>query len=85
MASYKIVIKRSAEKEILSVPKPDRARVLDRIRKLGPEPRPTDCEKLKGKTVYRIRQGSWRIVYAISDADRIVTIVRIGHRKEVYR
>ena len=85
MASYNIFIKRSAEKEVLSVPKQDRLRIVAKIRKLAHDPRPQGCEKLREGVLYRIRQGDWRIVYAISDEDKLVTIIKVGHRREVYR
>ena len=85
MGSYKILIKRSAEKEFLAVPKGDRRRILTRIRKLSSDPRPSGCERIRGDTAYRIRQGDWRIVYTVSDVERVVTIFKIGHRREVYR
>jgi mRNA interferase RelE/StbE len=63
----------------------DRRRVAGRIQDLANEPRPTGCEKLSGKDRHRLRQGDYRIVYAIDDKKRAITVVRIGHRKEVHR
>ncbi|MFH0800505.1 MAG: type II toxin-antitoxin system RelE/ParE family toxin [Pseudomonadota bacterium] len=85
MASYSIIICRRAEKEIISAPKPDRQRIVARIRKLSANPRPHGSEKLKGNTSYWIRQGDWRIVYTVSDKDRVISIDKVGHRREVYR
>ncbi len=83
---YSIVIKRSAEKELKAVPLGDLKRVIDRIRGLAKQPRPLGCEKLSGELErYRIRQGDYRIVYSIDDAARVVEVVKIGHRREVYR
>lgn len=84
MASYKIAIKASAVKELEALPKKDCARVATRIRGLAREPRPPGGEKLSGDDKYRIRQGDYRIIYAVDDAGLTVTIVRIGHRSEVY-
>ncbi|BFU88869.1 MAG: hypothetical protein NTAFB01_00560 [Nitrospira sp.] len=86
MEPYSIVIKRSAEKELKAIPPGDLQRVVDRIRGLAQQPRPSGCEKLSGESErYRIRQGDYRIVYSIDDAARLVEVVKIGHRREVYR
>ena len=83
--SYSLVIKTSAERELRALPKEDRRRVVDRAQVLAHSPRPPGNEKLSGRERYRIRQGDYRIVYAIDDEARIVEIVKIGHRREVYR
>lgn len=85
MASYSIRIKRSAAKEIESLPARDRARVVDRIAGLAENPRPRGCEKLSGEEKYRLRQGDYRILYQILDRELVVTVVRVGHRRDVYR
>ena len=83
--SYSVVIKRSAERELRAVPKRDLGRVVTRIRRLADDPRPPGSEKLSGEDRYRIRQGDYRVVYAVDDEQRIVEVVRIGHRRDVYR
>ena len=83
--SYSLVIKTSAERELRALPKEDRRRVVGRARGLAHNPRPPGNEKLSGQERYRIRQGDYRIVYAIDDEARTVEIVKIGHRREVYR
>ena len=86
MAKYRILIKSSAVKEIEAIStKKDRQRLVDRISKLADNPRPPGCEKLSGQDKYRIRQGRYRIVYSIEDQDLIIYVVRVGHRKDVYR
>ena len=86
MAKYRILIKPSAVKEIEAIsPKKDRQRLVDRISKLADNPRPPRCEKLSGQDKYRIRLGRYRIVYSIEDQDLIIYVVKIGHRKDVYR
>ena len=87
MASYKILIKKSAAKELESVAgKKDRSRITQRILALAENPRPVGVEKLSGTSEkYRIRQGNFRILYEIQDDVLIVYIVQIGDRKEVYR
>ena len=86
MARFEVLIKRSAVKEIESIPrKKDRQRVVRRIQALAEDPRPPGCRKLSGRDRYRIRQGSLRVVYAIEDEQLIVYVVKVGHRKDVYR
>ena len=85
MVRYKIQIKPSAKKELFKLPKKELRKVVDKIRSLSLNPRPPGCEKLSGEEKYRIRQGNYRIVYSIGDKLLIVIVVKIGHRKEVYR
>jgi mRNA interferase RelE/StbE len=87
VASYKILIKRSAAKELEAIAgKKDRERITQRILALADNPRPVGVEKLSGTAEkYRIRQGNFRILYEIQDDALIVYIVQIGDRKEVYR
>ena len=85
MASYSIEIKRSAAKELEDLPAKDRGRVIARIRALAEDPRPPGAEKLSGQERYRVRQGDYRILYELRDAILLVTVVRIGHRSDVYR
>ena len=85
MASYRLQIKPSAVKELEGLPLHDRRRVVERIATLAAEPRPSGCEKLSGQDKYRVRQGSYRVLYAVDDAARSVTVVKVGHRRDVYR
>ncbi len=85
MASYSILIKRSAARELESLPAKDRRRVTSRIQGLARNPRPPGCEKLSGEEKYRVRQGNYRILYEILDNDLIVTVVKVGNRRDVYR
>ena len=85
MASYKLLIKPSAAKELEAVPKKDRQRIVTKIRNLAVEPRPPGCEKLSGHDLYRVRQGNYRVLYSVQDADLTVVIITLGHRREVYR
>ena len=85
MANYKILIKPSAVKELESVPRKDRLRIIKRIHGLSTEPRPEGAEKLSGQDQYRIRQGDYRVVYSIADQEHVVLVFKIGHRHEVYR
>jgi mRNA interferase RelE/StbE len=82
---YSLLVKKSAERELRAIPKPDLRRVMDRIKELAHNPRPPRGEKLSGQDQYRIRQGDYRVVYTVDDAERTVEIVKVGHRREVYR
>ena len=88
MATCRLLIKTSARKELEAAgpARSDRLRIVQRIQKLASEPRPSGCEKLRGsEDRYRVRQGRYRVVYEVDDAARTVTVVKIGHRREVYR
>ena len=85
MESYKVLIKPSAAKELEAIPRKDRARLAARIAALAEAPRPFGSEKLSPQEQYRIRQGRYRVVYAISDAEKMVLVVKVAHRREVYR
>jgi len=87
VASYSVLIKTSAAKELEAVePRGLRIRIVSRIQSLARTPRPPGAQKLAGESErFRIRQGACRIVYSIDDERRIVEIVKIGHRREVYR
>lgn len=83
---HRIEIKRSAAKEIAALPKRDQRRVLASIEALADEPRPAAARKLTGsENAYRIRVGDYRVVYQVVDDILTVLVVRVGHRKEVYR
>lgn len=87
MAVYRLLIKPSAGKEIESLgQKKDRQRIVNRIVALASEPGPAGCEKLAGEEErYRVRHGQFRIAYAVDDTTRTVEVVKVGHRREVYR
>jgi mRNA interferase RelE/StbE len=87
VARYRVVIKPSASKEIAAVgQKKDRQRIVCRIQSLGENLRPLGCEKLSGHLArYTVREGNYRIVYSIDDEKLLVDVVKVGHRKDVYR
>jgi len=85
VAKYNILIKPSAVKEIESIPRKDRIRIIQKIQGLADIPRPQGCEKLTGENRYRIRQGVYRIVYAVSDRELYIIVVKAGHRRDVYK
>jgi mRNA interferase RelE/StbE len=85
VASYSLEIRRSAVKEISDLRKADCQLIVAKIQLLASNPRPNGCEKLSGAEKYRIRQGDYRILYEIDDSTKLVTIVKVGNRREVYR
>lgn len=85
MASYSVRIKRSAAKELEALPLKDRQRMVARIEGLANDPRPAGAEKLTGEDKYRVRQGNYRVLYEIVDRELIVTVVKVGNRRDVYR
>lgn len=85
MARYSLVFKTSVAKDLRQLSNNDVSAILHQIESLTEEPRPKGCEKLSGQEKYRIRQGVYRIVYEIADTQLVVTVVKIGHRRDVYR
>ena len=86
MARYRLLIKASAAKELKAIPnKKDRQRFVKRIQGLEGNPRPRGSQKLSGRERYRIRQGPYRIVYSIEADELVVYVVKVGHRKDMYR
>lgn len=85
MGSFEILFKQSVAKDLWQVPKKDVARILKRIEGLKTDPRPPGAEKLSGREKYRIRQGVYRILYEIQNEQLIVVVVKVGHRRDVYR
>jgi mRNA interferase RelE/StbE len=85
VASYSLLIKRSAAKELEGLPLKDRRRIVRRIQNLATDPRPAGVEKLTGEDKYRLRQGDYRILYTIDDAARMIVVVKLGQRGDVYR
>jgi mRNA interferase RelE/StbE len=85
MAEYEIYFKESVEKDFHTIPKKDLRKIIRRIEALSEDPRPPGHEKLTGQERYRVRQGLYRIIYSVQDKDLTIWIVKIGHRKDVYR
>ena len=82
---YGIRLLRSAEKEMEKLPVEIHSRISRRILSLEDNPRPKGAKKLSARDEYRLRVGNYRILYTVSDSDRAVTIIAVGHRREVYR
>ena len=85
MARYDLRFKTSVAKDLRGLPNTDLRRILERIESLRDDPRPPGSEKLSAQERYRIRQGSYRILYEIRELEVVVEVVKIGHRREVYR
>jgi len=85
MASYSLHFKKSVARDFRSIPNKDVARILERIDSTAGSPRQVGSEKLSGQNRYRIRQGDYRIMYEIKGDELIVVIVKVGHRKNIYR
>ncbi len=86
MASYRIEVSATAEKQIRKLRGDDRLRVLRAIQRLATDPRPTGSRKLQGhEDVFRIRVGTYRVLYSVTTSVLVVIVLKVGHRKDVYR
>ena len=85
MALYRLLLKTSAKKELRKIPKKDSLKILNKIEKLAENPRPEGATKLSYHEKYRLRQGNYRIIYSIEDKELIVWVVKVAHRKEIYK
>lgn len=84
--SFRILFAKPAEKTFLGLDRDIQRRIARAIESLGENPRPSGCVKLQGESdLYRIRAGDWRVVYTIQDQKLIVLVLKIGHRREIYR
>jgi mRNA interferase RelE/StbE len=86
MASYRIEVSATAERQIRKLPRPDQVRVVRVIQTLAADPRPSGCRKLSGyDDVFRVRVGRYRVLYSIEDRRLIIIVLKVGDRKDVYR
>jgi mRNA interferase RelE/StbE len=85
MEKYKLAFKKSIAKDLRAIPKKDVTRILKCFDALAEDPRAPGCEKLSGQGRYRVRQGVYRIIYEIHDAVHLVVVVKVGHRRVVYK
>ena len=83
--AYQVNLKRSAEKELDALHANLRERVIKHLLTLGENPRPAGSKKLQGQESYRLRVGDYRVLYSVDDQTKQVTIIAVGHRREVYR
>lgn len=85
MAYYKVQILPSVvRKDLVKIPKTDVRKIMDRIKSLKDNPRPTWSKRLSGREEYRARQGNYRILYVIEDTIKIVQVTKVGHRRNIY-
>ncbi len=85
MGRYRVVFRKSITRDMRRIPNRDLRRILDTIHALSEDPRAPGVEKLSGQERYRVREGDYRIIYEVKDDQVIVVVVKIGHRKDVYR
>jgi mRNA interferase RelE/StbE len=86
MAQYRIEVSATAERQLKKIRRDDKVRILRALSLLANEPRPGGCKKMSGyDDIYRIRIGNYRVIYEIDGKRIIVVILKIGHRREVYR
>ena len=85
MARYRIEIKKSAVKELSQIPKNDLVKIVKNINSLADNPRPKGSKKLSREEKYRIRYGTYRILYLIEDDVLVICVIKVAHRKDIYR
>jgi len=83
--SYNVQILRRAQKELTQIAKPEYERIKEAIQNLAQDPRPQGCKKLTGREGWRIRVGGYRVIYEIDDPQHTLTVLHIGHRRDVYK
>ena len=83
--TYAVFIERRAQRALGKIVEPHRDRIISAIQRLSEEPRPPGVTKLSGRDAWRIRVGSYRVLYEIHDAKLVVLVVEVGHRRDVYR
>ncbi|OGO30712.1 MAG: hypothetical protein A2Z29_00610 [Chloroflexi bacterium RBG_16_56_11] len=82
---YEIELRRNAIKALDKIPKTARSRIASSLLRLSENPRPGGVEKVRGTELWRVRQGDYRLVYHINDENKKITVVRIGHRRDIYQ
>lgn len=83
--SYNILIRRRAQKELAQLSRDDYERAKESIGSLSDNPRPPGCKKLTGRDGWRIRAGDYRVIYEIDDSAQTVTVLHVGHRRDIYK
>lgn len=83
--TYSVDILRSAQKQLGKINRQDQSRIISAIQALADNPRPQGCQKLSGRLAWRVRIGSYRVIYEIHDDQLRVLVITIGHRREVYK
>jgi mRNA interferase RelE/StbE len=82
---YKVELRRRVWQSLDKLPEKERRVVITALETLEQEPRPRGVEKIRGTELWRIRKGDYRVIYYIDDREQTITVVRIGHRRDVYR
>ena len=87
MGAYSITIKKTASKELQAISEKETfMRLIEKIKSLAMDPRPQGAEKLAGRSnLFRIRQGNYRVVFSVDDQARVIDVIKVGHRRDVYR
>ena len=85
MARYRIEVKKSAVKELSQIPKKDLVKITKKINSLADNPRPKGSKKLSREEKYRMRYGKYRILYLIKDDLLVIYVIKVAHRKDIYR
>jgi len=82
---YKVELRRRVRQSLDKLPEKDHRVVITALESLEQEPRPRGVEKIRGTELWRIRKGDYRVIYYINDQEQTIAVVRIGHRRDVYR
>ena len=82
---YKVELRRNAKKALDRIQEQEHPKIISALLGLEQNPRPLGVEKVRGTELWRIREGDYRLVYYIDDGEKIITVVRIGHRRDIYR
>jgi mRNA interferase RelE/StbE len=83
--TYAVEILRTAQKQLAKIDRQAQGPIIDSIRTLATDPRPSGCKKLFGRPAWRIRVGDYRVIYEIHDQELVIVVVTLGNRKDVYR
>ena len=82
--SYQLLIMRRAQKQLAQLPPRDYERIRDALAALAQDARPPGCRKLVGRDGWRVRVGDYRVIYEVNDKQRVVTVLQVGHRRDIY-
>ena len=85
MGKYKLQIKKSAEKELRKIPKKELIKIINKIQNLSEDPHPVGSIKISNQEKYRLRIGNYRVLYKVEDNILTIFIIKVGHRKDIYR
>ena len=82
---YRVELRRNSQKALDRLPKQERLKIISALIELEQNPRPKGIEKIRGTELWRIREGDYRLIYHVDDGKKLITVVRIGHRRDIYR